>query len=72
MVNFADFYASKTWAALDGQRRRDFFDVKLLMDNEGFTDDIGKALLVYIICRPRTISELLRLNFKDIAALSEG
>lgn len=72
VVSFADLYAGKICAALDRQHPRDLFDVKLLLDNEGLTDDIRKALIVYMISHPRPISELLRPNFKDIAALYEG
>lgn len=72
VVNFADLYAGKICAALDRQHPRDLFDVKLLLDNEGFTDDIRKALLVYIVSHPRPISELLRPHFKDISELYEG
>ncbi|MDN7125294.1 nucleotidyl transferase AbiEii/AbiGii toxin family protein [Pseudidiomarina sp. 1APP75-32.1] len=72
VVSFADLYAGKICAALDRQHPRDLFDVKLLLDNEGLTDDIRKALIVYMISHPRTISELLRPNFKDITALYEG
>lgn len=72
VVSFADLYAGKICAALDRQHPRDLFDVKLLLDNEGFTDDIRKALLVYIISHPRPISELLQPHCKDIAALYDG
>ncbi|SDB23158.1 Predicted nucleotidyltransferase component of viral defense system [Pseudidiomarina indica] len=72
VVSFADLYAGKICAALDRQHPRDLFDVKLLLDNEGLTDDIRKALIVYMISHSRPISELLRPNFKDIAALYEG
>ncbi|WP_113906817.1 nucleotidyl transferase AbiEii/AbiGii toxin family protein [Aliidiomarina celeris] len=72
VVSFADLYAGKICAALDRQHPRDLFDVKLLLDNEGLTDDIRKALIVYMLSHPRPISELLRPNFKDIAALYEG
>lgn len=72
VVSFADLYAGKICAALDRQHPRDLFDVKLLLDNEGLTDDIRKALIVYMLSHPRPISELLRPKFKDIAALYEG
>lgn len=72
VVSFADLYAGKICAALDRQHPRDLFDVKLLLDNEGLTDDIRKALLVYMISHPRPISELLRPKFKDITGLYEG
>lgn len=70
--HFADLYAGKICAALDRQHPRDLFDVKVLLDNEGLTDSLRKALLVYIISHNRPIAELLRPNFKDISGLYEG
>lgn len=49
VVDFADLYAGKICAALDRQHPRDLFDVKMLLDNEGLTENLRKALLVYII-----------------------
>lgn len=72
VVDFADLYAGKICAALDRQHPRDLFDVKMLLDNEGLTESLRKALLVYIISHNRPISELLRPRFKDIAGLYEG
>lgn len=72
VVSFADLYAGKICAALDRQHPRDLFDVKQLLDNEGFTDDLRKALIVYIISHPRPIAELLNPNFKDISEVYEG
>lgn len=72
VVSFADLYAGKICAALDRQHPRDLFDVKLLLDNEGLTDEVRKALLVYVISHHRPIAELLKPNFKDISGLYEG
>lgn len=72
VVNFADLYAGKICAALDRQHPRDLFDIKLLLDNEGFPDNLRKALLVYMISHPRPIAELLRPKFKDISTLYKG
>jgi len=72
VVSFADLYAGKICAALDRQHPRDLFDIKQLLDNEGLTVDLRKALLVYIISHPRPIAELLRPHFKDISAVYEG
>lgn len=62
----AELYGSKITAALDRQHPRDLFDVKLLLDNEGITDDIRKSLIIYIASHPRPMSELLNPNLKDI------
>lgn len=72
VVSFEDLYAGKICAALDRQHPRDLFDIKQLLDNEGITDKLRKALLVYIISHPRPIAELLAPHFKDISDIYEG
>lgn len=72
VVDFADLYAGKICAALDRQHPRDLFDVKLLLDNEGITERLRKAVLLYMISHNRPISELLQPRFKNIAGLYEG
>lgn len=72
VVSFADLYAGKICAALDRQHPRDLFDVKLLLDNEGLTSALRKALLVYLISHPRPIAELLQPHLKDISGIYEG
>lgn len=69
VVSLPDLYAGKFCAALDRQHPRDLFDVKLLLENEGLTEELRKAFLVYLISHNRPIAELLRpnhLDFKDI------
>lgn len=72
VVSFADLYAGKICAALDRQHPRDLFDVKFLFDNESFTEELRKALLVYMISHPRPLSELLRPQLKDISSIYDG
>lgn len=72
VVALADLYAGKICAALDRQHPRDLFDVKWLLENEGLTDDIRKALLVYLSSHNRPMAELLRPQFKDISAMYAG
>jgi predicted nucleotidyltransferase component of viral defense system len=67
-----DLYAGKICAALDRQHPRDLFDVKLLLENEGFGDDLRKAFLVYLISHNRTMAELLDPPRKDIRSIYEG
>lgn len=69
VLRLADLYAGKICAALDRQHPRDLYDVKWLLDNEGLTDDLRKALLIYIISHNRPISELLNPVFKEIDAV---
>ena len=62
VVSFEDLFAGKLHAALDRQHPRDLFDVKLLYENEGLTDALFRAFLVYVACSPRPVHELLRPN----------
>ena len=72
VVSLADLYAGKICAALDRQHPRDLFDVKWLLENEGLTEEIRKALLVYLVSHNRPMAELLRPQFKDISAIYTG
>lgn len=72
VVALADLYAGKICAALDRQHPRDLFDVKWLLENEGLTDEIRKALIIYLSSHNRPIAELLRPQFKDISAIYAG
>jgi predicted nucleotidyltransferase component of viral defense system len=71
-LSTADTYGGKICAALDRQHPRDLFDIKLLFDNEGITDDIRKAFIIYLISHPRPISELLNPNIHDIKMTYEN
>ena len=72
VVSLEDLYAGKICAALDRQHPRDLFDVKILLENEGITENIRKALIVYIISHSRAIVELLNPVEKDISDLYDG
>jgi len=69
VVSLADLYGGKICAALDRQHPRDLFDVKLLLENEGLTVEIRKAVLVYMISHPRPIAELISPHPKDISQI---
>lgn len=66
ILSFADLYGGKICAALDRQHPRDLFDVKLLFDNEGLTENVRKAFVVYLASHNRPISELLNPSRLDI------
>lgn len=72
VVTLPDLYAGKICAALDRQHPRDLFDIKWLLENEGVTDDICKALVVYLVSHNRPLSELLSPQRKNIKAIYEG
>ncbi len=67
-----DLYGGKICAALDRQHPRDFFDVKLLLENEGLTEEIRKIFVVYLISHSRPIAELLEPVSKDIHPVFEN
>ena len=71
-LSVPDLYGGKICAALDRQHPRDLFDVKLLLENEGLTENIRKAFIVYLISHPRPMSELLCPNLKDIRPVFEN
>ncbi len=68
-LSIADLYGSKICAALDRQHPRDLFDIKLLIENEGITDNIRKAFIVYLCSHPRPILEILNPHLLDITSL---
>jgi len=65
-LSAADLYGSKLCAALDRQHPRDLFDVKLLLDNEGITQETRRAFVVYLAGCNRPMNELLSPRIKDI------
>lgn len=68
VVSFADLYAGKIVAALDRQHPRDLYDVRDLLANEGITDELRRAFIVYLISHDRPMSEVLGSKQKDISA----
>ena len=66
LLSIADLYGGKLCAALDRQHPRDFFDIKLLLENEGITDDIRKAFVIYLASHNRPMNELLNPTWQDI------
>lgn len=71
VASLPDLYAGKLCAALDRQHPRDLFDVKLLFDNEGFTEDLRKTFLVFLISHQRPMSELLSPHRKNLNEVYE-
>lgn len=59
VLAFEDLYAGKLVATLDRQHPRDLFDVKLLYENEGLTDDLFRVFMVYVAASRRPMHELL-------------
>lgn len=69
VLNRAELYAGKICAALDRQHPRDLFDIKLLYENGGITDEVRQAFVVYVACNSRPIHELLNPNLLDVFKL---
>lgn len=72
IASLPDLYAGKIAAALDRQHPRDLFDVKFLLENEGFTEDLRKTFLVFLISHQRPMAELLAPHRKDIREIYES
>jgi len=64
-VPLGQLYGGKICAALDRQHPRDLFDVKYLLNNEGFTQEIKEGLFLRLLSSERPIHEILFPNFQD-------
>ncbi|NJK94511.1 MAG: nucleotidyl transferase AbiEii/AbiGii toxin family protein [Bacteroidales bacterium] len=65
VVSQAELYGGKICAALDRQHPRDLFDVHLLFENEGYTDDIKIGFLTALLSHMRPINEVLFPHLSD-------
>jgi hypothetical protein len=72
VLDIADIYGGKICAALDRQHPRDLFDIKLLLDNEGITDEIRKSFIVHLVSHSRPMAELLRPHYQNIKKVFEN
>ncbi|HSH43801.1 MAG TPA: nucleotidyl transferase AbiEii/AbiGii toxin family protein [Arenicellales bacterium] len=61
-----DLYAGKIMAALHRQHPRDLFDVDLLLKEEGLSDELRTALIVYLVSHDHAPHELLSSPNRDI------
>ena len=64
-VPFNQLFGGKICAALDRQHPRDLFDVKYLLENEGFTENIKKGFLFCLLSSKRPIIEMLFPSFTN-------
>jgi predicted nucleotidyltransferase component of viral defense system len=65
IVPLGQLYGGKLCAAMDRQHPRDLFDVKLLLKNEGFTDDIKRGFIFGLVGSNRPTHEMLNPNLLD-------
>jgi predicted nucleotidyltransferase component of viral defense system len=70
-LSFADLYGGKLCAASDRQHPRDLFDIKILMDNEGITDEVRRAFVIYLAGHDRPMNELIDPTRKDMRRIYE-
>lgn len=67
VVSFEDLFAGKLVAALDRQHPRDLFDVRGLLSNEGLSDELREAFIVYLLSHHRPMWTVLSGKVKDLA-----
>ncbi len=65
IVPMGQLYGGKICAALDRQHPRDLFDVKLMFENESFTDEIKRGFLLGLVSSNRPTHEILNPHFLD-------
>lgn len=65
VIPIGQLYGGKICAALDRQHPRDLFDVKNLLQNEGFTNEIKTGFLFCLLGSKRPIYEMLYPNLLD-------
>jgi predicted nucleotidyltransferase component of viral defense system len=65
VVTIGQLYGGKICAALDRQHPRDLFDVKHLLENEGFANEIKTGFLFCLLGSKRPINEMLYPNLLD-------
>lgn len=65
IVPIGQLYGGKICAALDRQHPRDLFDVKHLLENEGFSDDVRQGFLFCLLGSDRPINEVISPNFQN-------
>lgn len=59
MVPFAQLFGGKICAALDRQHPRDLFDIKYLLETEGFSEELRRGFVYCLLGSERPIFELL-------------
>ncbi|MBN1181958.1 MAG: nucleotidyl transferase AbiEii/AbiGii toxin family protein [Bacteroidales bacterium] len=65
VVSLGELFGGKICAALDRQHPRDLFDIRLLLDNEGFTKEIKTGFLMSLISHMRPMHEVIKPLFID-------
>lgn len=71
MVSLGQLYGGKICAALDRQHPRDIFDVKLMLENEGLTDEIKQGFIYALLSSVRPMHEIFNPNLLNQRQLFE-
>ena len=72
MVSQKQLWGGKINAALDRQHPRDLFDIRNLMNDVGYSDEIKEGFIFFLLCGKRPIHELLRPHSVDQSAIFES
>jgi predicted nucleotidyltransferase component of viral defense system len=65
LVPLGQIYGGKICAALDRQHPRDLFDVKYLLENEGFSEGVKIGFLLCLLSGDRPFHEIISPNFQN-------
>lgn len=65
VVPKGQLYGGKVCAAMDRQHPRDLFDIKQLLQHEGFTKEIKEGFLFRLLSSDRSIQDVLFPNLQD-------
>lgn len=65
VISQGELFGGKICAALDRQHPRDLFDVKLMLDRFGFTEEIKLGMIAALVSHGRPIIEILNPTAKD-------
>jgi len=72
VIPFGQLYGGKICAALDRQHPRDLFDVKYLLDNEGYTEKVKEGFYLRLLSGERPINEILFPNLQNQRATMDN
>lgn len=65
IVSEKQLWGGKIVAALDRQHPRDIFDIRNLLNETGFTNEIMEGFLFFLLCSNRPMHEILRPKLSD-------
>lgn len=72
VVSPGQLYGGKICAALDRQHPRDLYDVKFLLENEGFLEEVKRGFILCLLGSVRPINEIIKPTLQNQRALMEN